>query len=110
MAFYVIHNNNIVLFVSLLQLNHSRIDNNLKAGFLYDPFFTEYDVLLIRNMIYPTRRISMFEVPQHILTQEGQIMFLICSPGNSIEVKEYIVEVKGSGSFSKLTLQVIRVT
>ncbi|KAK0049320.1 protein bark beetle [Biomphalaria pfeifferi] len=99
--------NGIVTKSPRLLLNHSRIDNNLKAGFLYDPFFTEYDVLLIRNMIYPTRRISMFEVPQRILTQEGQIMFLICSPGNSIEVKEYIVEVKGSGSFSKLTLQVL---
>ncbi|KAH9500139.1 hypothetical protein Btru_077291 [Bulinus truncatus] len=99
--------NGIVIKSPRLLLNHSRIDRNLKAGFLYDPFFTEYDVLLIRNMIYPKRRIDMFQLPQQILTQDGQIMFLICSPGNAVETREYIVEIKGYLSYSKLTLQIL---
>lgn len=84
---------------------HSRFDRNLKAGFLYDPFFTEYDALLIRNTIYPVRRIDMFAEPQRFL-QTDQLMFLICPAGQSIEKREYIVEVFVSSSLHKLAVQV----
>ncbi|CAL1535561.1 unnamed protein product [Lymnaea stagnalis] len=98
--------NGVVTKSPRLEVMHSKVDRNLKAGFLYNPYFTEYDVLLIRNMIYPDRRINMFAQPQRILNID-QIMFLICPSGNSIEMKEYIVEIRGSSSSYKLSLQVL---
>lgn len=84
---------------------HSRFDYNQMAGFLYDPFFTEYDALLIRNTIYPQRRINMFDSPLIVL-QPNQLMFLICPAKQSNEIKDYFVEIQSSSVVYKIVLQV----
>ncbi|GFO27981.1 class a scavenger receptor srcr domain with c-type lectin domain [Plakobranchus ocellatus] len=90
-----------------LQLMDSQLYGNWKAGFLYDPFFTEYDALLVRNMIYPARRLDMFAQSQRKLAT-GEMMFLICPAGQAKETeKEYIVEISSPSSTYKLVLQVL---
>ncbi|GFR58263.1 neurotrypsin [Elysia marginata] len=100
--------NGIVTRSPRLEVMHSKFLYNRKAGFMYDPFFTEYDALLVRNMIYPARRIDMFAEPQRKLTMSNPMMFLICSAGQAKETgKEYIVEILSFPSSKKLALQVL---
>ncbi|CAG5132059.1 unnamed protein product, partial [Candidula unifasciata] len=98
--------NGIVTRSPKLEVMHSRLDGNQMAGFLYDPFFTEYDALLIRNTIYPQRRIDMFGKPL-ITLQPDQLMFLICPAGQSKVVKDYFVEIQSSSVVYKVVVQIL---
>ncbi|XP_012945265.1 protein bark beetle [Aplysia californica] len=107
--------NGIVTKSPRLELWHSKIDHSGKAGFLYDPFFTEYDALLIRNMIYPDRRVFMLDGKYHVSGQLYRVrlpaiddhIFLLCPAGQANVTRDYFVEVQAYRSGYRMVLQIM---
>ena len=97
------------------QVRHSLISHNKKAGFLYDPFFTEYDALIIRNMIYPERKIFMFDESRRVVVDQKDVYkitinsqnqdqyFLLSQAGQANISNDYYVEVRAN---YRMTIQV----
>ena len=104
-----VHNNlgnGVVTRYPRLDLRHSNITRSGKAGFLYDPFFSEYAALSVRSMIHETRREFITETPTLNL-QNGGMTFLLCPSGiGDEEYHEYNTEVSTEYSTYRIVLQV----
>lgn len=105
-----IHNNQgngVVTRYPRLDLRHSNITGNGKAGFLYDPFFSEYDALSVRTMVHETRRRFITETPTLTLDR-GQMTFLLCPPGaDDNEHHVYYTEISTMFSAYRIVLQML---
>ncbi|XP_067681580.1 protein bark beetle-like [Haliotis asinina] len=100
-----VNGNGVVLRSSRMTILYTRVTNSDSAGFLFDPFFTEYDSLLVRNSIYATRRTYITENPQLSIGDRGMI-FLLTKPGTATESKTYFCELFVTSTF-RITLQVL---
>ncbi|KAL3873370.1 hypothetical protein ACJMK2_036499 [Sinanodonta woodiana] len=97
--------NGILTRSPFLRLSHMVISNNSKAGFVYDPFFTEYEALTVRNFIYRNRTVSLTNNP---LINVGDIMiFLTCAPGSGTEATTYYTELRVMSDSFRVTLQLL---
>ena len=98
--------NGILTRSPFLSLTHSWIKNNDKAGIIYDPFFTEYEALSVRNFIDRSRTLSITTTPSLVITG-GSVEFLTCPIGDVIESDyTYWVELDAP-LYSRITVQVL---
>lgn len=91
-----------------IQLKYSTMKNNGKAGFVYDPFFTEYRALSVRNSIDRGYTTSITSQLTSQSLDPNTMIFLISDPGLEHETKTYQFEVYVSNpSTSRITLQIM---
>lgn len=89
-----------------LKLSHMTLTNNAKAGFIYDPMFTEYEALSVRNFIYRNRTVPITEQSQVSLGNR-EMQFLTCPPSQTEEDKTYWVEIFTTSSTFRITVQIL---
>ena len=98
--------NGILTRSPFLSLTHLTIKNNDKAGIIYDPFFTEYEALSVRNFIDRSRTVSITSTPRLVIGG-GSVEFLTCPIGEVIEsAYTYWVELE-TALYSRITVQVL---
>lgn len=88
-----------------LRIFYTTMNNNVKSGFSYDPFFTEYEALSVRNFIYRNRIISLTETPLYNLG-DNSMVFITTSSGSGIERKTYDMEISVTWQY-RITLQIL---
>lgn len=104
-----IHNNQghgVVTRYPRLELLHSNITHSGKAGFQYDPFFSEYDALLVRSMVHDTRRYLMNETSEMRL-DAGNMNFLLCPAGQAEEHRDYYTEITTNSNSHRIVVQML---
>nr|KAG5700697.1 hypothetical protein BaRGS_029062 [Batillaria attramentaria] len=104
-----IHNNQghgVVTRYPRLELLHSNITGSGKAGFQYNPFFSEYDALSVRSMVHESRRSLMNETTE-LRLGNGQMTFLVCPPGRAEESRDYHTEIRTDYSTYRIVLQML---
>lgn len=89
-----------------LKLSHMTLRGNGKAGLAYDPMFTEYEALSVRNFIYRNRTVHITQEPQVTLNSR-EMKFLTSPPSETEEEKTYWVEIHSPASTFRITVQVL---
>lgn len=97
--------NGILTRSPFLRLSHLTLTNNKKAGFIYDPMFTEYEALSVRNFINRNRTVPITE-NSIISLNDREMKFLTCPPSQTEEDKTYWVEVFTKTFTFRVTVQV----
>lgn len=88
-----------------LKIFYTTMNGNFKSGFAYDPFFTEYEALSVRNFIYRSRIISLTHTPVYNLG-DNSMVFITTSSGSGEERKTYDMEIAVTYLY-RITLQVL---
>ncbi|XP_076442507.1 protein bark beetle-like [Babylonia areolata] len=105
-----IHNNHghgVVTRYPRLHISHSNVTRSGKAGFLYDPFFSEYEALSVRTMIHETRR-SFINDSGALSIGNGDMTFLLCPPGtDDHEDRVYTKEVSTASNTYRIVVQIL---
>ena len=98
--------NGILTRSPFLTLRHVTIKNNDKAGIMYDPFFTEYEALTVRNFIDRSRIKSITTTPTLSIGGDS-VEFLIAPVGEAIESNvDYWVDLE-TALYTRITVQVL---
>lgn len=98
--------NGILMRSPFLTLRHVTIKNNNKAGIMYDPFFTEYEALSVRNFIDSSRTLPITATPRLTVGVDA-VEFLTCPIGEAVESDyTYWVELE-TQLYSRITVQVL---
>lgn len=98
--------NGILTRSPFLTLRHVTIKGNDKAGIMYDPFFTEYEALSVRNFIDNSRTVSITTTPRLQIGGDS-VEFIVCPIGEAVESgKTYWMELE-TALYSRITVQVL---
>ena len=98
--------NGILTRSPFLTLRHVTIMNNNKAGIMYDPFFTEYEALTVRNFI-DRSRIKLITTTPKLSIGGDSVEYLIVPVGEAIESNvDYWVDLE-TALFTRITVQVL---
>lgn len=98
--------NGILMRSPFMTLRHVSIKHNDKAGIMYDPFFTEYEALSVRNFIDSSRTLPITATPR-LTVGVDSVDFLTCPIGEAIESDyTYWVELE-TQLYSRITVQVL---
>jgi len=84
--------NGILTRSPFLELSHLLLKNNGKAGFVYDPMFTEYEALSVRNFISRNVTESLTDIYNMVLA-EREMKFITTTVGQADEDKTYTIQV-----------------
>ncbi|XP_021367968.1 protein bark beetle-like isoform X3 [Mizuhopecten yessoensis] len=88
-----------------LRMFYTTMSGNFKSGFAYDPFFTEYEALSVRNFIHRDRIISFTQTPMYNLGDSSMI-FITTSSGSGEERHTYDMEIAVTFRY-RITLQIL---
>lgn len=88
-----------------LKINYATMNNNDKSGFVYDPYFTEYEALSVRNFIEPSLTVDLVQRPYYKLGQDS-MMFIVTKPGLMTVDFTYIMEIEVD-NYYRITLQLL---
>ncbi|XP_033735968.1 LOW QUALITY PROTEIN: protein bark beetle-like [Pecten maximus] len=88
-----------------LRIFYTTMNGNFKSGFAYDPFFTEYEALSVRNFIYRNRIISLTQTPYYSLG-DNSMVFITTSSGSGEERQTYDMEISVTYRY-RITLQLL---
>ncbi|KAH3754675.1 hypothetical protein DPMN_189356 [Dreissena polymorpha] len=97
--------NGIVTRSPFLEMSHISLVNNAKAGFVYDPMFTEYEALSVRNFISKDETISLTTQTQ-LQVGPDKMIFLTTDPNPIAEDRTYEVEIITGDPFFRVCIQV----
>ena len=88
-----------------LKINYATMNNNEKSGFVYDPYFTEYEALSVRNFIEPSLTVELVQTPYYKLGQDS-MMFIVTKPGLMTVDFTYMMEIEVD-YYYRITLQLL---
>ena len=97
--------NGILTRSPFLELSHVTLQHNDMAGLVYDPMFTEYEALSVRNFIYRNRTVEITTTPT-LRLNSNEMQFLTCSPSNDEFHRVFWMEFSTT-SFFRITVQVL---
>lgn len=88
-----------------LKITESTMNDNQKGGFVYDPFFTEYEALSVRNFLHQSRMVY-FQTRDYQLG-DNSMAFIISQPGIQAENRTYTMQLSVNSSNYRITLQLL---
>lgn len=88
-----------------LQINYATMNRNEKSGFVYDPFFTEYEALSVRNFIEPSLTVILDMTPNYFLGDDS-MAFIVTKPGLLSTDYTYKMELSVNSRY-RITLQLL---
>lgn len=88
-----------------LKITETTMNDNQKGGFVYDPFFTEYEALSVRNFLHQSRMVY-FGTKNHQLG-DNSMVFIISQPGIRSENHTYTMQLSVTSSNYRITLQIL---
>jgi hypothetical protein len=99
--------NGLLIRSPFLKVDDTTMNNNDKSGFEYDPFFTEYTALSVRNFIYQNDDYlkSILDNPVIHMGQDT-MLFLMCPAGGDGTPRTHYTELSVISTF-RLTLQIL---
>lgn len=98
--------NGILTRSPFLTLRHVTVKNNDKAGIMYDPFFTEYEALSVRNFIDRSRIIPITTTAR-LHVRGDSVEFITCPIDETIESNVvYWVELE-TDLYFRIVVQVL---
>ncbi|KAK3092533.1 hypothetical protein FSP39_004063 [Pinctada imbricata] len=100
--------NGILTRSPFLNVTYTTMNNNTKGGFVYDPFFTEYEALSVRNFIHESRK-NYFPETASKQVQIGlnSMIFITSRPGTTITRTTHTLELSVTDSRYRITLQIL---
>ncbi|XP_052783699.1 protein bark beetle-like isoform X2 [Mya arenaria] len=96
--------NGILTRSPFLELSHLTLTNNAKAGFVYDPMFTEYEALSVRNFIGRGVTEVLTDL-SNIQLSNQEMKFLITT--QTTEDKTYTIQISTADQYSQVVVQVL---
>lgn len=88
-----------------LKITESTMNDNQKGGFVYDPFFTEYEALSVRNFLHQNRMV--YFGTRDFQLGDNSMAFIISQPGIQAENRTYTMQLSVSSSNYRITLQIL---
>ena len=88
-----------------LYLKHMTLSGNHGAGLVYDPMFTEYEALSVRNFMSHGIAVSLTET-RTIDLFEAEMKFITTTPSEVAEDKTYVLQIH-SLSNNRITIQML---
>ena len=100
--------NGILTRSPFLKVTYSTMDRNTKGGFVYDPFFTEYEALSVRNFIddrhksyFPDTAVQQYQIGVN------SMVFIVSRPGTSAVSTTHTLVLSTADARYRITLQVL---
>ncbi|VDI16459.1 Hypothetical predicted protein [Mytilus galloprovincialis] len=88
-----------------LNIKYATMNNNEKSGFVYDPFFTEYEALSVRNFIEPSLTVDLGGT-QYYNLGDNSMAFIVTKPGLQTVDFTYMMQIYVSDRY-RTTLQLL---
>lgn len=88
-----------------LQINYATMNRNEKSGFVYDPFFTEYEALSVRNFIEPSLTVILDQTQNYFLGDDS-MAFIVTKPGVLTVDYTYKMQLHVNSRY-RITLQLL---
>ena len=91
-----------------LRMTYTTMNNNHKGGFVYDPFFTEYEALSVRNFIDRSRMISLVDPSNsNTIIGDAKMVFINTPAGLTSEKRSYFMQINAINYRFRITLQLL---